>query len=78
MSIDTQAFQWSGKRRQHSQQGFATKGQALAALREVIAETEPPSPGPMEARFPAGTGGAGSATGSICKAGSPKTGKSSR
>jgi hypothetical protein len=34
----------SGKRRQHSRQGFSTKGQALAALREVIAETEPVQP----------------------------------
>jgi integrase len=38
----------SGKRRQHSQQGFSTKGQALAALREVIAETEPVKPAPGE------------------------------
>lgn len=32
----------SSSRRQHSQQGFATKGQAAAALRQVLDDSEPP------------------------------------
>jgi len=41
--VDVAADPEAGARRQRSRQGFATKAEAVAALAEVIAETEPPA-----------------------------------